>query len=171
MPKSKEQKAELLQQYKEIVSNNEGYIIVKSDNIDTFTLSELKQDLKDIGANFTVIKNTIFKIALNESKQPLETQDFSGPSAIITFNEDPVAAAKLLSKIQEDKELLEPRFGVVENQYITSSKIMELAEIGSREELYAKLLGSLDAPLSGLLNTLTGNVKGFTRVLHSLSEK
>ena len=171
MPKSKEQKEELLRQYKGILNDNAGYIIVNSNNIDTSTLSELKQDLKDINANFTVIKNTIFKIALDDTKQPLETQDFNGASAIITFNQDPVAAAKLLKKIQEERELLAPRFGVIENRYVNNSKIMELAEIGSNEELYAKLLGSLNAPLSGLMNTLTGNVKGFTRVLHSLSEK
>jgi large subunit ribosomal protein L10 len=48
---------------------------------------------------------------------------------------------------------------------------MELAEIPPKEVLYAKLLGSLNAPLSGIMNTLTGNVKGFIRVTQALSEK
>ncbi len=171
MAKSKAEKTELLKKYKEVLENNEGYIIVKSDNIDTETLSQLKQDLKEIDANFMVVKNTIFKIALEETKQPVETQDFAGASGIITFNEDPTAPAKLVKKIQTEMKLLDPKYGVVENKYIDSNKIMELAEIPSKEELYAKLLGSLNAPLSGLMNAVTGNVKGFTRVLHSLSEK
>ncbi len=171
MAKSKQEKTDLLKKYKEAIEQNEGYIIVRSDNIDTITLSQLKQDLKEIDADFMVVKNTIFKIALEETKQPLETQKFSGASAIITFNEDPTQPAKLVKKIQQEMELLEPRYGVVEKGYIDSKKIMELAEIPPREQLYAQLLGSLNAPLSGAMNTLTGNVKGFTRILQTLSEK
>lgn len=171
MPKSKEEKTELLGKYKTIINENEGYIIVKSDCIDSATLSTLKQELKEIDANFTVVKNTIFKIALEETKQPLETQNFDGASAIITFNEDPTAPAKLVKKIQKEMELLEPRYGVVDKTYIDSNKIMELAEIPSKEALYAKLLGSISSPISGLFNAINGNTKGFTRILHSLSEK
>jgi large subunit ribosomal protein L10 len=171
MAKSRAKKEELLKEYKDTLTNNAGYIIVRSDNIDTATLSELKQQLKEIDANFTVIKNTVFKIALEEVKQPLETKDFTGASAIITFNEDPTAPAKLIKKIQTEMELLDPRFGVVDSNYISGGKIMELADIPSRPELYAKLLGSLNAPLGGFMNAVTGNVRGFTQAIHSLSEK
>jgi len=171
MAKSKEQKTELLEQYKSVLKGKPGYIIVNSDKLDSATLSSLKKQLKEIGSNFSVVKNTIFKIALQETKQPLGTQDFTGASAIISFDEDPTAVAKLLKDVQKEMEVLEARYGVIESEYIDSNRIMELADIPPREVLYAKLLGSLNAPLSGIMNTLTGNVKGFIRVTQSLSEK
>ncbi len=171
MAKTKKQKTHLLEEYKKALSEKGGYIIVNSDRLDSSTLFTLRKQLKDIGANFSVLKNTIFKIALQETKQPLETQDFDGASAIITFDEDPTEPAKFLKEVQKEMEILDARYGVVESKYIDSKKIMELAEIPSKEVLYAKLLGSLNSPLSGLMNSLTGNVKGFIRVTQSLSEK
>jgi len=171
MAKSKAQKTELLEEYKKILKEKSGYIIVNSDKLDSTTLFSLKKQLKEIGSNFSVLKNTIFKIALQEAKQPLQTQDFTGASAIITFEEDPTGTAKFLKEVQKEMEVLEARYGVIENEYIDSNKIMELADIPSREVLYSKLLSSLNAPLSGMMNTLTGNVKSFLRVTQSLSEK
>ncbi len=171
MAKSKDQKTELLEQYKSILKDKPGYIVVNSDNLDSTTLFKFKKELKEAGSNFSVVKNTLFKIALQETKQPLETQDFAGASAIISFDEDPTVVAKILKEVQKEMEVLEARYGVIDNEYIGESKIMELAEIPPKEVLYAKLLGSLNAPLSGLMNTLTGNVKGFIRVTQSLSEK
>lgn len=171
MAKSKVQKTELLEEYKKILNEKSGYIVVNSDKLDSTTLFTLKKQLKEIGSNFSVLKNTIFKIALQEAKQPLETQDFTGASAIITFEDDPTGTAKFLKEVQKEMEVLEARYGVIENEYISSNKIMELADIPSKEVLYSKLLSSLNAPLSGMMNTLTGNVKGFIRVTQSLSEK
>lgn len=171
MAKSKEQKNNLLKEYKEVLENKTGYIVVNSDKLDSATLFSLRKELKEIGSNFSVVKNTIFKIALQEAKQPLKTQDFTGASAIISFDEDPTAVAKLLKEVQKEMEVLEARYGVIENEYLDNNRVMELAEIPPKEILYAKLLGSLNAPLSGIMNTLTGNVKGFIRVTQSLSEK
>lgn len=171
MAKTKAEKTKLLKQYKKILEEKSGYIIVDSDKLDSDTLFNLRKQLKESGGNFTVLKNNIFKIALQETKQPLETQNFIGASAIITFDEDPINAAKFLKEVQEETELLNARYGVIENEYIDNEKIMELAEIPSKETLYAKLLGSLNAPLSGTINTLTGNIQGFIKITKSLSEK
>ena len=171
MAKSKEQKGQLLKQYKEALEAKTGYIIVNSDKLDSTTLFALKRQLKEAGSNFSVIKNTIFKIALQETKQPLETQNFTGASAIVSFGEDPTAVAKLLKDVQKEMEVLDVRYGVMENEYFLGERIMELADIPSREELLAKLLGSLSSPISGIMNTLTGNVKSFIRVTQSLSQK
>lgn len=171
MAKTKKQKTKLLDEYKKVLTEKSGYIIVDSDRLDSSTLFTLRRQLKDIGANFSVLKNTIFKIALEETEQPLEAKDFDGASAIITFDEDPTEPAKFLKEAQKEMEILDARYGVIEKRYIDGAKVMELAEIPSKEVLYAKLLGSLNSPLSGLMNSLTGNVKGFIRVTQSLSEK
>ena len=171
MSKSRTQKEELLKKYKDLIENKSGYLLVNSDKIDTATVTKLKIELKDVGANFTVLKNSIFKVALQDTKQPLQTQDFDGPTALITFEEDPTAPAKLVKKIQKDAELLDPRSGVYEGEFLTAQRVMQLADIPSKEVLLSRLVGTMNAPLTGFMNAITGNVRGFTMVLKGISEK
>lgn len=171
MSKSRTQKEELLKMYKEIIENRAGYLLVNSDKIDTSTVTKLKIELKDVGANFTVVKNSIFKVALQDSKQPLQVQEFDGPTALITFEQDPTAPAKLVKKVQKEMELLSPRSGVYEGEFLTAERVMQLADIPSREVLLSRLVGTMNAPLTGFMNAITGNVRGLTMVLKGISEK
>lgn len=171
MSKSRSQKTELLEKYKEILQNKEGYFLINSDKADTQTTTGLKIQLKDVGANIAIVKNSIFKVALQETEQPLNTQTFDGPTAIIYFDEDPTAPAKLIKEIQKKTTLFDARGGVYEGEFLTAEKVMQLAEIPSREILLGKLLGTMSAPVSGFMNAVTGNVRGLTMVLKGISEK
>ncbi len=171
MSKTRSQKEELLKKYKELIETRSGYLLVNSDKIDTATVTDLKIELKDAGANFSVLKNSIFKVALQDSKEPLEIQDFDGPTAIITFKQDPTQPAKLVKKVQKETELLQAKGGVFEGEFLTAERVMQLADIPSREELLSQLVGTMNTPLTGFMNALTGNVRGFTMVLKGISEK
>jgi large subunit ribosomal protein L10 len=170
MSKNRTQKEQLLKKYKDLIESKSGYLLVNSNKIDTSTVTDLKIQLKDVDANFTVLKNSIFKVALQETNQPLQTQEFDGPTAIITFEQDPTAPAKLVKSVQKETELLEPRSGVFEGEFLTAERVMQLAEIPSREVLLSRLVGTMNAPLSGFMNAVTGNVRGFTVVLKGISE-
>lgn len=168
---SRDKKTELLEEYKQILKDHEGYFLVSSDNIDTATVTDLKKELKNSNANFRVLKNSIFKIALQDTDQPVEVQDFDGATAVIYFEEDPTTPAKLVKDIQEDTEQMGAKGGVYEGQFLSEERVMQLAEIPSREELLGMLVGSMSAPLSGFMNAVTGNVRGLTVALKGISEK
>ncbi len=168
---SRDKKTELLEEYKKILKDHEGYFLVNSDSIDTATITELKKDLKNNNANFKVLKNTIFKIALQDTEQPIEIQNFNGATAVIYFGEDPTTPAKLVKEVQIETEKLGARGGVYEGQFLSEEKVKQLAEIPSREELLGMLAGSLSAPLTGFMNAITGNVRGLTVALKGISEK
>ncbi len=121
MSKSRTQKEELLKKYKDLIESKSGYLLVNSDKIDTSTVTKLKIELKNADANITVIKNSIFKVALQDTKQPLQVQEFDGPTALITFDDDPTAPAKLVKKMQKDTELLESRSGVYEGEFLVEA--------------------------------------------------
>jgi large subunit ribosomal protein L10 len=171
MAKTRSQKTELLNKYKEILKNKTGYFLVNSDKTDTVTVSKLKMELKNVNANYTVLKNTLFKVALQDSDQPLEIQEIDGPTAIIYFDEDPTAPAKLIKEMQKETDLLNAKSGVYEGQFLTEQEVMQLAEIPTKEVLLAQLVGTLNAPLSGFVNAATGNIRGLTMVLKGISEK
>ncbi len=171
MAKTRSQKTELLDKYKDILKNKGGYLLVNSDKTDTTTVLDLKMKLKDVDANYTVVKNSLFKVALQDTNQPLETQELDGPTAIIYFDEDPTAPAKLVKEVQKEKELLNPKGGVYEGEFLTEERVMQLAEIPTKEVLLSQLVGTINAPLTGFMNAVTGNVKGLTVVLKGISEK
>ncbi len=171
MSKSRTQKEELLTRYKDLLESKSGYLLVNSDKIDTSTVTKLKIELKNVSANITVIKNSIFKVALQDTKQPLQVQEFDGPTALITFEQDPTAPAKLVKKVQKEMSLLSPRSGVYEGEFLTAERVMQLADIPSREVLLSRLVGTMNAPLTGFMNAITGNVRGLTMVLKGISEK
>jgi large subunit ribosomal protein L10 len=171
MAKTRLQKTELLNKYKDILKNKTGYFLVNSDKTDATTVSKLKIELKNVGANYSVLKNTLFKVALQDSEQPLEIQEIEGPTAIIYFDEDPTAPAKLIKEIQKETELLDAKSGVFEGQFLTEQEVMQLADIPTKDVLLGQLIGTLNAPLSGFMNALTGNIRGLTMVLKGISEK
>ncbi len=171
MAKTRSQKTELLEKYKDILKNKSGYLLVNSDKIDTATVTKLKVELKDLNANYAVVKNSIFKVALQEENQPLEAQNIDGPTAIIYFESDPTGPAKLVKETQKETELLDAKGGVFEGEFLSEERVMQLAEIPSKEVLLSKLVGSMSAPLSGFMNAVTGNVRGLTMVLKGISEK
>jgi large subunit ribosomal protein L10 len=168
---SRDKKTELLNEYKQIIKDHGGYFLVRSDNIDTATVTNLKMELKNNNADFKVLKNTIFKIALQDTEQPVEIQDFDGATAVIYFDQDPTTPAKLVKDIQKETEQMNARGGVFEGQFLSEEKVMQLAEIPSRDELLGMLVGSMSAPLTGFMNAVTGNVRGLTVALKGISEK
>lgn len=171
MAKSRNAKTELLNKYNDLVNSGSGFILVDLAGLDSSTITKLKMQLKEVGSNFTVVKNTILKIALQNANKDIKVQDFSGSTALITVNEDPSVAAKLLKEVQTTTKLLNPRIGIFQNEMISAERVAELADLPSKEVLLAKLLGSLQSPISGFMNASTGNVRGFVMVLKGLSEK
>ena len=168
---SRDKKTELLEEYKKILQDHEGYFLVSSDNIDTTTVTTLKKELQNSNASFKVLKNSIFKIALQDTNQPIEVQNFDGATAVIYFEEDPTTPAKLVKEIQKETEEMGAKGGVYEGQFLSEEKVMQLAEIPSREELLSMLVGSMSAPLTGFMNAVTGNVRSLTVALKGISEK
>lgn len=77
MPKVKSQKEVLLEKYKDLLANANGFIAVEAEKIDNFTVTELKKKLKEGGSNYTVVKNTLFKIALQDKQQPTQSIDLT----------------------------------------------------------------------------------------------
>lgn len=171
MAKTRSEKSKLLDKYKDILKSKSGYFLVNPDKTDTLTILDLKKKLKETDADYTVVKNTLFKVALQDTDQPLKTQDLEGPTAIIYFNEDPTVPAKLIKEVQKEKEVLGTKGGVYEGEFLSEEKVMQLAEIPSREVLLSQLVGTINAPLTGFMNAVTGNVKGLTVVLKGISEK
>ena len=170
MAKTKEQKSELLNTYKDSLKDGANYIMVNSDKVNSRELTQLKKALKECDANFMIIKNTLFKIAAQETNQPDKVQEIIDSTGVIVCGEDPVAAAKSLNDVQKEYSNLDTKFALLFGEYAGSDKVTDLASIPSREILLSKLVGSIQSPLSRFVSVAQGNVRQLLTVLAEIQK-
>ncbi len=133
-------------------------------------VTELRSKLREADIEFRVIKNTLARFAADKAKIDDLDEILIGPTAMAFGVNDPVAPAKILLAFAKDHPQLEIKGGVLDGSVIDLSKVEYLAKIPSREELLAKALGSMQAPISGLAMTLSGILRKFLYALNEIKE-
>lgn len=171
MAKTKEQKTQLLESYKGYLSGNPDYFIVDTDRASSEIVKELKKLLTQSGGSFIVLKNTLFKIAAQESQQPSIMQELSDSNGMIVCGKDPSAAAKALKEIQKKFNVLTAKIGVLFGVIAEEELISNLADIPPRETLLAQLMRSMQSPLAGFSRIASGSVRDLTVVLSEYQKK
>lgn len=175
MPKTKLQKKEILRDLTEKASKAKSVVFTKFNRLTVKENENLRKELKKENSEYFVAKKTLINLAFKDSKiDGLDARGFEGQIAAIFGYSDEVAPAKVVQgfkKKLEDKEKIEFLGGILESKYIDAVKVKELAGLPSREELYAKVVGSLNAPISGFVNALAGNLKNLVYVLKAIETK
>jgi len=134
-------------------------------------MTSLKKELKKEGASFKVAKKNLINIALKNAGADLDVKKMEGQIAVSVSPEDETAVAKIISKFSKGNENLKILGGLLGIKEISVEEIKALAKLPSKEELLAKLVGSLSSPLSGFMNVLQGNQRGLAQVLKAIADK
>lgn len=173
MAKSKEQKQQILDGLSERIGRSKSVVFAKFDALGVKENEELRQKLKDENSEYLVAKKTLLGLAFKDQNiEGLNPKELDGRIAAIFGYEDEVAPAKVLDEFKKDhKEKIDFVCGVLENKLLSASEVEALAKLPSKAELYAKLVGSLNAPVSGFVNVLAGNIRGLVNVLKAIEEK
>ncbi len=133
--------------------------------------TDLRSALRKAGVEYKVVKNTLTRFAANENGLEALDTYLNGPTAMASSATDPVAPAKILSEYAKKYNKLELKVGVVEGKVIDADGIKALAELPPREVLIARVLGGFNAPISGLVNVLNGNIRGLVVALNAIAEQ
>ena len=133
--------------------------------------TELRSSLRKAGVEYKVVKNTLTRFAAKENGLEGLSNYLSGPTAMASSAGDPVAPAKIMSEYAKKFENLKIKVGVLEGKVIDPDGIKALADLPSREVLIAKVLGGFNAPLSGFVNVLNGNLRGLVVALNAIAEQ
>ncbi|MDX8409373.1 MAG: 50S ribosomal protein L10 [Mariprofundales bacterium] len=131
---------------------------------------ELRSTLHQAGVSFQVVKNTLARRAVEDTSLAAIQSLFSGPVAI-AYGTDPVTIAKAMSEFAKKHEALEIRGGVLDGNLVDSAQVSALAKLPSREVLLAKMLGSMQAPITGLVRTLSEVPASFVRTLAAVRDQ
>ncbi len=146
---NREEKKQLLSDLNELFNTSELVVVSHYKGLTVAEVSELRDNIRKVGAGFRVTKNRIAKLALKGTKFEGLTELFNGPTAI-AFANDPISACKACVEFAKNNEKLVVIGGAMGTGVLTVDEINRLASIPSMDELRAKLIGLLQAPAAQL---------------------
>ncbi len=172
MALTKEQKNQILEELSQKFKDAKSVIFTEYRGLDVQAISELRNQMRDSGIEYKIAKKTLIKLAAKENGiDELPEDVMAGPVAVAFSYEDQVVVASLLAKFAKDHEQVKMLGGILDGKVIDAGVVKELASIPSKEELYAKLLGSMNSPISGFVGVSNGVVSGFVRAMNAIREK
>ena len=149
-----EQKKQVVAELIETLKSAQAGVLVDYRGITVEQDTKLRTKLREAGVEYKVVKNTLTRFAANEvGFQELDEQ-LNGPTALAVSTTDAVAPAKVISDFAKEVEALQIKAGFVDGKVISLDEVKQLADTPSREVLLAKIMGSLNAPISKLVRTL-----------------
>ena len=166
-----EAKKVVVQEITDKIKASKSVVFVDYNKLTVKEVSELRSKCKKAGCEYKVYKNTLVRKAFNDLGFNDFDADLNGPTAV-AFGSDETCAAKVMveaSKDLQDKIVLKSAF--VDNAYVDKNGVKALASMPSREELVAKMLGSMQAPLSNFVGVLGNLVSGVVRVLNAIAQQ
>lgn len=167
---NKEEKVKKVEEIKDRFSNSVAAILTDYRGLNVTDITELRRKLQEEDVEYKVVKNTLTRIALEDTDYDLD-EYLKGPTAIAFSDEDPVAPAKIISDFAKTHKELEIKGGIVEGKVVSQEVIDKLAKLPTREELLAKVVGSVQAPLQKIVGVLNAPMRDFVGVLHAIREQ
>ena len=131
-------------------------------------VTKLRRELRNVGTEFTVVKNTLLRIASKGTKAEALYDKYDGPNAIICTNGDPINAARVIAGMAKEIPNLKMKAGYIGNRTITAEDILKLATLPSRDVLIGKFIGLLKGQPARLVYALSGNLNKLMLVLNSI---
>ena len=165
------EKAGKVAELKDLLSSSKGAVLVDYCGQTVAEDTELRSKMREAGVKYMVAKNTFIRIAAKEAGIQGLHAYLEHNTAVAFSAEDPVAPAKILNDFSKDHKALEIKAGILDGKVIALDEVKALAELPSREELLAKLVGSMQAPISGLVNVLQGTIRNFVYTLEAVRQK
>jgi len=171
MPKTKEQKEQIIQDLVDKLAKHKSLVFTDYKGISVSDAADIRKQCKDQGAEYIVAKKTLIQLALDQAGiKDIDVKSMEGNMALVIGFEDEVAPAKIAAEFAKDHETFQLLGGIMENQYIDLAKVEALSKVPSKAELLAKLVGSINAPVSGFVNVLAGNLRNLVGVLNAIKE-
>jgi len=167
---TRKQKEVIVQDVKQKVQDAKSVVFVDYKGLGVSDTQELKKQLRSEGVEYQVLKKKLFLRAAKDAGLEVESALLEGQFSVAYSLQDEVSAAKIIDSFAKGRGDIRILGGVLEGNVIQAENVKALAKLPSREELLAKMVGSIKAPISGFVNVLSGNTRSFVQVLKAISE-
>ena len=149
-------------------------IVIATDfsGLNVNQMTELRRRLREVGVEYKVVKNRIAALAADAAGVPAFRELLEGATGVVLGYDEPVAAAKALDEyVRQTRSEMKVRKGVMDGAVISASQVVTIAQLPGREQLIARLLGQMGAPITGLVTVLSGPARGLAVVLQRRAEQ
>ena len=171
MPLTKERKSELIAQYTGWLRDSSGVVMAEFPGIPAKDLYSLRVKLRETRSELHVVKLTLFARALKDAGKPIPEHLLTGSLIMAFAKEDPAAIAKAMMNFANDVKQFQIRGGLLGDRLIDADGVKALAELPPRPVLLAGLVGTLQGPLSQLVNLINAPLREIAQVLKARSEQ
>lgn len=173
MPSAKilEEKKLVVEELSSKIKMAKSFVLADHRGLTVEQDTEMRASLRKAGVEYRVCKNTLTKLAARENGLETLFPYLEGPTAIAFSSNDAVLPSKVMSEYAKKYEKFELKAGVLDGKFIDVTGIKELAQLPSREVLLSQLLSTFNAPITGLVNVLNGNLRGLVVALNAIAEK
>jgi len=169
---TRKQKERILADLLEKMKAAKAVFFAKNLGLSVAEAQEMRRKLRSEGNVFKVAKKTLIKKAAHESANvDVPSEALDGAAGAAFSMEDELSALKILANFAKESEKIELTGGIFEGKLMSKDEVIALSKIPSKEELLAKLLGSMQAPLSGFVGVGNQLIGGLARVLDGYREQ
>ncbi|MGE4266528.1 MAG: 50S ribosomal protein L10 [Deferribacterales bacterium] len=134
-------------------------------------ITAIRAAIKSQGSDFKVVKNTLLKIALHDNDITALDEYLKEPTTCAIVKGDVAAVAKEFKKFAKSYDKFNIKAGYLEGSRLTADDVNRLADLPSREELLAKMLGSMNAPVVNFVSLLANIPRSLLNVLNAVKDK
>jgi large subunit ribosomal protein L10 len=171
MSKTKEEKKQVVDEYKTKIQSSKALYFIEPAGITPNEATELKKAFIELDSTFNVVSNTLLKIALQEENIEATEELLTGKNAIIFSSDNVSETAKVIKKFIDDSEKATVKGGLLDGKVLSKEDVLSLASLPSREVLIAQVVGTMNAPISGFVNVLAGNVRSIMNVINAIKDQ
>ncbi|EKD32756.1 MAG: hypothetical protein ACD_76C00152G0001 [uncultured bacterium] len=169
MPKTRQQKEEAVSELEQKLGRAKSAAFATISGFTMKDADELRLKASEQGAEVGVAKKNLLEIAARNSKvQGFDANALEGSILAVFGYEDEITPAKLIAGFAKKRDSAKIIAGIMNGEFIGKDAVIQLSKLPSKEELYAKVVGSLNAPVSGFVNVLRGNLRGLVCALQAI---
>lgn len=166
----KSEKLEFVQNLKSNLESAELLIVTQPSGLTVSEVSDLRAKMRESGASYKVVKNSLAKIALKDTPFAGVSEDLKGPIAF-AYSADPVSAAKAAVGYAKDNEKFSVISGVMSGSVMTKDQVVALSKLPSLDELRAKLMAVITTPAQQVASVLSAPGRQIAQVVSAYSQK
>lgn len=170
MPKTKQQKQVTVESLTSGMKDAKGVVFANFQGLTVAQSEELRREARKQGVSVLAAKKTLVRRALEAIGLAQSTDPFQGGVAAFMGN-DEIAPAKVVASFAKKNEVVTIFGGILEGKFIDASMVKNLSALPGKQELLGRMVGSLNAPISGFVNVNAGILRGLFNVLNARKEK
>ena len=171
MAKSKSQKDQDLQELTDKIKSSKSVVFSEYRGTTVKDIDTFRNTLRKENVFSKVYKVTLVKKALEANGIDASSVDYKTPVIISISNDEETTPARVIKNLSKEIKTIGVLSGVVDAKLIDKAGVLVLADLPSKQELLGQVVGTINAPISGFVNVLAGNVRSIINVLNAIAQK